>query len=68
MEEWYNDIVVDNNGDLLYFSVVIRLVNKVVNGWVEEWIIILGWVFSNFCVIEFGDFLVICIMYSEDII
>lgn len=61
--EWFNDIVVVFEGNLVYIDGKLYNVNKVVDGQIDEIIKLLKWIFLNLCYIIFGDFFVVFIDY-----
>lgn len=63
-EEWYKDIAVDINGDLLYCMRTAKTVNIVKNVKTEEQIRLQGWKPSKLCSTSAGDLLVT--MYNDD--
>lgn len=56
--EWPNDIAVTHDGYLLYSDWELRTINKVVNGQIEEIIILQGWMPVNLLYTSSGDLLV----------
>ncbi|XP_034305152.2 uncharacterized protein [Magallana gigas] len=55
---WFIDIAVDSDGDLLYSDWFAMTVNKVKNGQTDELIRLQGWNPGKLCVTSTGDFLV----------